>query len=69
MKELLELIGITVSPLTDADRKLIENVLTHLHAKYAEEVHWPTPRPAMEGPNGEGLWLSRWIARRAGRRG
>jgi hypothetical protein len=61
-----------VEPLTEKDREYVANVLNAAISRIekwasVEEVHWPLPRPAMFAPGGEGLWLSRWPARRARR--
>jgi hypothetical protein len=59
MRYLLELVGIKVEPLSLEDRAMIERVLARLQAGRAEEVHWPHPRPAIEGPRGLAYWLPR----------
>ena len=60
-----------VEELTPHDRKLIDGALSYVQRMEAievAEVHWPVPRPALEGPCGEAIWLSNWLAKRAGAR-
>ena len=68
-----DLLKLQVEPLTPMDRDYCVRVLNaaieriERLAAQAEEVHWPVPRPAVEGPQGQGVWLTKWLARRAGR--
>jgi hypothetical protein len=59
-----------VEELTPHDRLLIDNALAFVQQQMDEpsEVYWPIPHPAVTGPDGESIWLSKWLAKRAGAR-
>jgi hypothetical protein len=59
-----------VEELTPHDRKIINEALAFVQQQMdaPSEVYWPIPHPAMEGPHGEAIWLSNWLAKRAGAR-